>query len=276
MSNIQAVHTESMERETLTPEDCGAMYDHRSEQQQNRFRLYHARNLADAMIRGTFRRIHPIIIDWNGQVLDGQHTLFASHLSGVALENVWVHRGVNPDHYGNVDIGMRRTAAQFVEGRHGSVLANASRLMMVYENTPTMKNFAALSKSIPLSDIVDYVADHPMMYEYVEAVSLVSKATHIHPGILLAVTLLGSAGAPDKVSPWLDGLNTGAMLEVGDPRLTLRNAFLAGFRQLNPQSGQRRAWTYVVKSWNAFVDGEQLRMLRMNNKGTLPLIESAA
>ncbi len=263
--------TYSIETTVVTPEMARLWLETKPEHQR-RVNATYVQRLAETLAAGTFTNSpQPFIIDTNGDLMDGQHRAAAVALSGVPLEAVVV-RGVAPDMFGKLDIGQRRTPAQFIQSSHSSLVASAARWTLHYGIDQQVMDGNHIQRNFSIAQIVAEVEQRPMLEALAGPVSLVSKATHINGPILLAITTLGAAAASDQVEDWLDGLNTGANLEVGDPRLTLRNVFISNYRMLNGASGvKRRAYVYILKSWNAFVMDENLRMLRFrpNRAGSM-------
>jgi hypothetical protein len=101
---------------------------------------------------------------------------------------------------------------------------------------------------------------------------MVRNACRIHPSVLLAVTALGAEASPELVGDWLTGLAVGDGMQVGDPRLTLRNTYIQNYRSLNRSGGLRQSWYYVTRAWNAYVDGDELKLLRFMKRYEMPTI----
>ncbi|SKA36194.1 hypothetical protein SAMN02745673_04589 [Marinactinospora thermotolerans DSM 45154] len=82
-----------------------------------------------------------------------------------------------------------------------------------------------------------------------------------------------SKARPDiDQSAWLEGLTTGADLKVGDPRLTLRNTTLslAAGKIVRRRENSREHLFYYIKSWNAWVEGRELKILRRSSNEKMP------
>lgn len=254
--------TYSIQTTTVTPEMARAWLETTPEHQRRITNSY-VRRLAEDLTTGRFTSSpQPFIIDTNGDLLDGQHRSAAIVTSGVALESAIVVRGVEPDMFGRLDIGQRRTPAQFIESRQSSLIASGAKWCINYQLDDQLRDINNTQARMTIDQVIAEVERRPLLELLAGPVSLVSKATHISGPILLAIITLGSASAGDRVEDWLNGLNTGANLEVGDPRLTLRNQFISGYSLLNRNTGRRRSYAYILKSWNAFVNDEQLRMLK--------------
>lgn len=251
-----------LEQVTVTPE-LAVEWGAKRPQHQRRLNAAYVKRLAADLESGRFRQSpQPFILDENDQLLDGQHRAAAVALSGVALESAVVVRGVPSGMFGQIDIGLRRTPAQFLDMPYSSLIAGACRLILLYEIDHRMVDIGKRGRAITINQIVEEVDRRPLLPVFAGQVALVANAAHIHGPTLLAVTVLGAATQYDLVDSWLNGLNTGADLSVGDARLTLRNTFTANYKVLNRSNDSRRAWAYVVKAWNAYVNDEEVKILR--------------
>lgn len=72
------------------------------------------------------------------------------------------------------------------------------------------------------------------------------------------------------------GVVTGALLKSGDPRLTLRNTMLslAAGRTHRRRDDSREHLLYYLKSWNAWVEGRSMKLLRRSPNETMPRISN--
>ncbi|MFF2367533.1 hypothetical protein ACFVU0_33155 [Streptomyces sp. NPDC058122] len=75
-------------------------------------------------------------------------------------------------------------------------------------------------------------------------------------------------------SAWKDGVVTGARLEPGDPRLTLRNTMpsLAAGKTHRRRDDSREHLLHYLKSWNAWVELRTIKPLRRSPNETMPRI----
>jgi hypothetical protein len=100
----------------------------------------------------------------------------------------------------------------------------------------------------------------------VSAVDLVE----VHAG-----TLKDTPGPPHRI---YRGVVSGAMLDVGDPRLTLRNTMMkmANGDTVRCRDDSREHLLYYLKSWNAWVEGRSMNLLRRSPDETMPKISNHA
>jgi len=75
-------------------------------------------------------------------------------------------------------------------------------------------------------------------------------------------------------TPWYDALISGAGLDAGDPRLTLRNTTLdlAAGKRYRKSDDSREHLLYYLKAWNAWVEGREMKLLRRSPKETTPKV----
>lgn len=258
---------------TITPDMARAMLE-KTPPHQRTVTWSRVNRLAADMKEGRFVTTgQTITLDWDGNVVDGQHRLHAIANSGIPADIILV-TGEDPEHFGQYDIGLQRTAAQFLEGKYRSITKSAAEFVMLYEQNPNMPQgaHAHAHRAWTIQEVVAAVAEKPGLIELAPAVSIAYKATRIHKPTLLAVTYLGGKHAPDLVEPWLYGITTGADLTPNDPRLALRNVWTRNYRMLNLNPGRRQSWAYIVRAWNAFVNDEPVKLLRYNPDHPMPPI----
>lgn len=238
----------------LAAELLGRTPDH-----QRRITRPHVVRLARAMTAGQYLlNPQPLIIDTNGALMDGQHRCTAVIESGVTIPAV-IAKGADPTVFSLVDTGRNRTAAQFVEGPGGNVIAGAARAVLAFRlrGAINLSNSRAL---ITNKEILDEVKRDPEYHLVVRQMLAIRKAARINATPLMAVHILAGRNVdPDRTSLWLSGLETGEDLTKGDPRLALRNRYI---QDSAPIAGATPPWVYTVKAWNAWIAGSEMKQLR--------------
>lgn len=252
----------------LTPELAAEFLAQRPEHQR-KVSPHHVAKLARAMSNGTFLLTpQPIIIDWNGKLHDGQHRCAAVVSSGVTIPAVIV-RGADPATFALIDTGKSRQAAEFIPGRHRQILAGAARMVLSYRHTGGRLKTGKLNVSRSMvgnKEILDELGTDTEYEAAAPQIASIRRLAKIPAGSLLAVHVLGARGAdPDKATLWLDGLETGAELPQGDPRLTLRNRFIVDDGKLSHDPVAQ--WVYIVRAWNAWNADKEIKILRYRRAG---------
>jgi hypothetical protein len=210
-----------------------------------------------------------IVLDEDGNVLDGQHRLAAVAKANVPVE-FWITEGWPRDTFRHLDGGRGRTMADrlSIDGSANSTqLAAIARQAFYWE----IGQFWA-GRLVPSREELQMVIDG-----YPE---LKNAAQLAHVGNWSAINLPASmAGMAwwlfQRVSPedadWvMDRLKDGASLDAGNGILTARNRLISSSRQ-NAQAQyfhpkMKLAW--LIRGWNAYRDGEKLNKIIFKNPMT--------
>lgn len=140
------------------------------------------RGLADAMTAGEWRVAQPIILDYNGRLVDGQHRLQAVIRSGVPTKFLVV-TGVEPETFSVVDQGKNRTAVDLhhIMGGINSAIHTAVAMSMicgVRANRGGHVGTMEKSKSPGRMAVAKYAIDHDKtIRQFVSIFNRVSYAT---------------------------------------------------------------------------------------------------
>jgi hypothetical protein len=205
-----------------------------------------------------------------GAIINGAHRAHAIVASGVPLEVVIAY-DVDESSFAFIDIGRRRTAGQFIDGPNGFVIAGAARLRLALDTSPDLINHQAITRGAKINEVTAYVADHPAIHATAETALLINKSAKIHAATMTALLSLASESesiSADTVQDWSTGLITGANLLPTDSRLFLRERWMKEYSRLNGAASTAAVvrWGLVLRAWNAFIRGEEMRMLRFRSK----------
>jgi hypothetical protein len=263
-----------MKQEEITPQRAADLL---AKQVPNRrIRATKVDEWAADMSAGRWRPImQPIMVNLDGLLIDGQHRLSAVIKSGVTV-SMWVAYGVPDEHRRYIDSPTARTAADVLGMEYGArnqtqIQAMATTVLRYeqYPDTPWTRH-----NDIGKQRIIDeYNADPE---SYADAVNVAQRGTkHCGTGLWLTRGSYGSlhvlvhrySPTADLWEQWNLGVETGADLKYGDPRLTLRNS------KRNSQSGGRGQYNLLacIKAWNAFVRGDDLKQLKVGSPKYLPM-----
>jgi len=238
---------------------------------------YVIRRLAEQVTSGMWR-LQPqnvIAFDDAGRLLDGQHRLSAVVRAEIGLwfrvEAGWPRSG-----FAVIDTGRKRVASQLLDGPWATRRASSARVL------------ARVTGMIPEAELVtwdevtarvvnpeqqlSWVAAWPELDVYAQAVDHVYRNTRINGTLHLAV--LAQAARTeyvDRIEEWCEGLAGGVGLALNDPRLHLRNRWMRDYQALSSAS---RAMPYITiaKSWNAFVRGKGMTILKVGPADEIPVI----
>ncbi|AGJ54052.1 MULTISPECIES: hypothetical protein [Streptomyces] len=237
--------------------------------------------LAAQIQRGEWQLTHQgIAFDEDDVLIDGQHRLAAIVKAGVAVPLTVTH-GVPRTAFTVMDTGCKRTGRDTLAlagEANANYLAAALRGLHLFLNAPNSA-WSGGSSVTSNDQLLSLLGKHPAMRDAVTHGLAFNRGCRI---TITAATIgwyLTTEARPDvDQSPWWDGVVSGAMLEVGDPRLTLRNTML---KMAKGDTGRRRDDSrehllYYLKSWNAWVEGRSMKLLRRSPNETMPRISSHA
>jgi hypothetical protein len=269
---VYYVRTEVQE---VTPELAGEWL---LKNPQNRpLSRYFVAQLARAIERGEWQLTHQgIAFDERDNLVDGQHRLEAVVRAGVTVP-MTVTRGVSRVAFTVMDTGRKRTGrdALSLAGETNSThLAAALRGLYLFLNQPD-SSWSGGSSLTTNGQLLGMLDAHPDMREAIN----VGASLHREMKITVTAAAIGwyvtRMERPDvDQDEWLSKLATGAGLELGDPRLTLRNTImgLASGARYRRSDDSREQLLYYVKAWNAWVEGRPVKLLRRSQGEKMPMI----
>ncbi len=233
--------------------------------------------IAQAIERGEWQLTHQgIAFDEEGCLIDGQHRLAAIRKSGIPVEIAVTH-GVSRNAFAVLDTGRKRTgkdALSLVGETNGSHLAAALRGLHLYLTQPDI-GWSSSSGQITHMQLLNLLDEHPKMRDSVSLGVQLNRAIKITVTAASIGCYVTSHERPEiDQSDWCEGLMTGAGLQVGDPRLTLRNTMLdlAAGRRQRKSDDSRTHLLYYIKAWNAWVEGRSVKLLRRSPNESMPMV----
>lgn len=214
---------------------------------------------ADMMTRGQWVFTgDPIRFDPSGRLLDGQHKLSAIAQSGTTQEMV-VQRGVPTEAFKVIDAGMARSIGDTLGFDTGDRNKKAAicRILWVVEagGDPRLSTDRAI---VSRTDVSDYYELHHARIDAATSAAYplyygVRGGNHSAWACFIDLAWAAIGETSDNVSQFLTGIETGANLGAGDPRLALRNFLANG--NARPSAGHHLH--LYIKAWNYWMLGEQ-------------------
>ncbi|SHF99959.1 hypothetical protein [Streptoalloteichus hindustanus] len=233
--------------------------------------------LAQQITRGEWQLTHQgIAFDEDGHLSDGQHRLEAIVKAGIPVRSV-VTRNVPRSAFVVMDTGRKRGARDalaLVGEEHPTFLAPALRGLHLYLASPETA-WSGQSSVVSNELLLSLLREHPGIREAVRQGIPMNKAFRITVTAAAVGWYISSRERPEiDQQPWFDGLVTGAGLRIGDPRLTLRNTLLnmAAGKAHRRREDSREHLLYYLKSWNAWVEGREMKLLRRSPGEKMPRI----
>jgi len=250
-------------RTVITPDRAKQLLDQNIENNRS-FSPGRVRRYASDMAAGRWRyNGESIKIDVRGRMIDGQQRLRAIILSGIPQEMELVENIPDNVVY-TLDQGRGRSAADSLKMRGVAaprVVSGATKIVLNYLD----------GLSVGYGQTTAAVEQFLSEFSEIETYSTLANELIgiIPPSPVAACLLLGTTtGAyTEYVADFLEGLATGANLEVGDPRLALRQAITnqrgkaGGSRVIDPGY----ALHVTTRAWNAFTDGRTITTTRYNH-----------
>ncbi len=210
-----------------------------------------------------------ILFDANGKLINGQHRLSAVVLSGLTMP-LLIIRGIDdPNAFGTIDTGKKRTVSDVVgmEGiKHASTVSAIAKRLVAWDKQIDKSKFALTTESynrIAGYEILDYVKENnhkiqPFIADM--AGSMPYKKCGAGSALIAALIICNNC---DEVATMLfvEGLKTGANLLANSPIHLLRE------RLIDPPERRGLSWeteimALTIKSWNKYLHGKSLKTLR--------------
>lgn len=222
-----------------------------------------------------------IVFNCSGEMINGQHTCEAVVLSGISVPIIVV-MDADSGAYDFLDQGKPRGGGDYMfpEESRGYRGAVASAVRMIYEEEQSAPGSDPTSIKYRLEP-----CDHPKVFGRYPAFNSVLSLRLVDDGGVawrssdMSKLMAPSAAIYSMVRTgmydfdrsrefWVRVLD-GAMLEKGDPRHTLHHALREG------KIGSKRLLkntqiAYVIKAWDSFLRGAQLKLLRWNESELFP------
>lgn len=255
--------------ETITPALAEQWLE---KNKQNRpLRDHHVVSLAKEMKEGRWMlNGEAIVFDENGDLLDGQHRLWAAFDHGQTFQSVIV-RGVDPASFGTIDSGMKRSAGDVLAKagvQYGTLVGAAIRLVHFYA---TGRRDHTIVQRMSNAETLELLDQYPRIKVAVELVgpSAALKAIISQTAMTAAVYFMLEDDA-EATREFVEVIASGEGLKRGDARLTLRN-LLINAKGLGRRMHHRIQFALTIKAWNAWRTGRELTSLRFIESEDFPV-----
>ncbi|MER5832610.1 hypothetical protein ABT116_17585 [Streptomyces sp. NPDC002130] len=236
-------------------------------------------HLAGQIQRGEWQLTHQgIAFDEDEVLIDGQHRLAAIVKAGVTVPLTVTH-GVPRTAFTVMDTGRKRTgrdALALAGEANATHLAAALRGLHLYRNSPNSP-WSGGSSVTSNDQLLNLLGEHPGVRDALHHGIALNRGCRITVTAATIGWYVTSEARPDiDQSDWEAGVVTGARLEPGDPRLTLRNTMLnlALGNAHRRRDDSREHLLYYLKAWNAWVEGRTIKLLRRSPNETMPRISN--
>ena len=218
----------------------------------------------------------PIIIDWNGKLMDGQHRLMAVVETKASIWMLVV-RGVDPKLMPLIDKGAARTAGDaftWAGIQHANMSSAALRnLIAILQNKKALRDPMTIN-SITDQELLDAYQLHKATITWAAPLSArVASAIKLPPAKYLTAVLLLTLDDcdPESIQSFTDQLVTGANLAEGSPILALRNWAL-NVKATKRSLRKDEVIIAVLKAWNDVGQDRQRRMMAVKPDELIPAV----
>lgn len=262
------------EWEVITPEVAAALLaknDNNRVLSTNQVKKYaRSMELGDWGLTG-----QPIIIDTNGNLVDGQHRLHAVVAVNQSIEFLVV-RGVRPEVMPVVDRGKSRDAKdalRWAGQKHVVMASGAVRQIIALQQqlnvrdthqTTMITDTEILEKSIELQSIIEWLA--PLTHQ-------VNDGAKLPPSKFLAavIWLILEGCEPNSVEEFTKQIASGVGLDEGSPILALRT-WAINNKMARKAYRRDEVLIAVLKTWNDVAEGNRRKMMRISPSEPVPAV----
>lgn len=233
----------------------------------------HVERLAESMRGGEWVEMagDPIRFNQQGELIDGQHRLWAVIEAGATLRFA-VARGLPAEAQTVLDTGRRRTLADFLEmhGEHNAVvLAGALGYLYYYWATKEMVPAQWGVKKVTVTEALKMLEEHPGIRESATVTHSVARLIGGGRSRWAAIHYVLSSIDYSDAEQFFKKLATAEEVPKGSPIGLLRNHLIADCHSMR-HMGIREYIALVFKAWNLYRRGERVRVLSWRGGGAHP------
>ena len=209
----------------------------------------------------------------DGRILDGQHRLLVASENDLTFQTLIVY-GLNDDTQDTMDTGKSRTAAdvlQIAGVQNASTIASIVTGILRAERWGLKDAMSSRQSShaVTPKQVLARVEEEPAVHELARYAQSVSKCGLSKKMVGVLFYELSKIDAEDA-QHFFDTLRDGYGLERGNPIHTLREQLLYLKNNQRGTMNQTYIAAIVIKAWNRYRAGEQLKQLKFRPGGAHP------
>ena len=250
----------------VTPEIAQGWWNNTNSKNRG-FKTKYAKGLAAIMQNGGWDlNGESIIIDVNGNIVNGQHRTWAIIYSGVTIKSLVV-KGVPHECFSTMDSGMKRSIPDVLEiagftKSQSNVYGTAAKHELFQRTTgrPAVRGAdSTITKAINNQVVLEEVATNLKLQELGDVImSYPRKVLPMSPTSLTFLLYRFCLFNEEFSIPWINGFITGIGLGELDTRLWVRSKFYRDSRSTSSlSSGDKMA--FVIKAWYTAIVGKKLK-----------------
>jgi hypothetical protein len=251
---------------TVTPEIATAWLERNGP--NRKIYQFRVEQYADAMVHGRWLlNGESIIFDRTGQLMNGQHRLWACIFAGVSFQTI-VQRGIAPETRGKIDnVRARRTSAMLAVlypdlSEWAEILESAVNVLYPY--ALGLKKVSRPPDNNGRVQIA--VTDEMLLTAAKKGKSFNRKAALVPQGAAAALYYLGSFQFPTVTEQYLSKILDGLNLAKLDPAAMVRELLISRkskLRKLGGTAGVFEMFQIVAHGLNLAIEGRKVQMLRI-------------
>jgi len=206
----------------------------------------------------------PIRIDYNGNLLDGQHRLNSIIKSGEIIK-CFVIFGLRPETFKVMDTGKIRTASDVLSIEkisNSSYVATSLKLLDAIKagiysghKRRTLSNTEVLEyyeNNMGISNSVNYVKSVSRNFKSIVSVSILSTLHYLFSEI-----------SESDANEFIGKLCSGSGLNENSPILVLRNKLIKANSSDKNKLTKKDIIGNIILGWNKYREGEEIKMLSL-------------
>lgn len=232
----------------------------------------HVNRIAAQIFKGLWKfNGDTIKIAVDGDVLDGQHRLWAIIMADTAVETIVVY-GIEKDAFATIDTIRKVRSGADILSLHGCELhrrsiATALTWLIRWQNGGLV-NWRSPKNRVENSDVEASYAAHPEMAEAVDRVSCLRGL--IGPGAMGFLYYVFVSRNQKLADQFIDTLESPAGVPVNHPFFRFRVYLLMSQERLDKRRSPVEVFALAFKAWKAATEGKQIEVLSWRTQGPTP------
>lgn len=214
----------------------------------------------------------PIIIGVTGRLLDGQHRLCACVNTKIGFWSTVV-RGVDDECFYIINVGKSRSLPDVLKiaGEVNCVNLAATITRIVEYLRDARSVGMTQHKPVSTAEAFDVLKMMPKIRESVSANCHFSSMEVMSCGRIAWLHCLAHEECPDEAPEFFEKLQKGDMLPSSSPIYLLRSRMIAD-KQSKAKLPSREVLALLVKTWNAYITGQKIKVLRWSQDEAFPVL----
>lgn len=212
-----------------------------------------------------------IKVSRDGQILDGQHRLLAILEADTPIQTLLI-TGLPPETQETMDQGRSRSFADALKLRGEksyATLASAVRLVCLYERDGVPFHDGGRKSAPSIAQLSRTLDRNPELRGSVEFARSIPRPW-LSQSVVAGLHHLFSIADADSARDFFRKLATGEDLSSTSPIYVLRERLIAEHADKASRLNHRALLAFIIRAWNAYMDGETIRRLVFNPGGANP------